>query len=64
MKEHVLNNSDIQRRSNEKYEIEYKGRQVVEDWQMLCSYGRMKRQFRIADVSNGDVEEVSEAREG
>ena len=41
------------------YKIEYKGRDVREDRALLCQYGKVQRLFRIADVSNGDFEEVS-----
>ena len=28
---------------------------------LMCQYGRVKRLFRFADVSNGDFEEVRES---
>lgn len=30
----------------------------MDDRALLCQYGKVKRLFRIADVSNGDFEEV------
>lgn len=45
--------------SHGSYKIEYKeNRQVVDDRALLCKYGKLERLFRIADVSNGDFEEV------
>ncbi|KAL7421173.1 RNA polymerase-associated protein rtf1 [Cryptotrichosporon argae] len=40
-----------------RYKIEYKGREVSDDRGLMCAYGRSKRLWRIADVSNGDFEE-------
>lgn len=40
------------------YKIEYKGRTVVDNRALVCQYGKASRHFRIADVSNGDFEEV------
>jgi hypothetical protein len=45
-------------RSHGRYSIEYKGRTIMDDRALLCQYGKVKRLFRIADVSNGDFEEV------
>lgn len=42
-----------------RYSIEFKGRQVQDDRALVCQYGLEKRLFRIADVSNGDFDEVS-----
>ncbi|EIW67131.1 hypothetical protein TREMEDRAFT_69995 [Tremella mesenterica DSM 1558] len=39
------------------YKIEYKGREIKEDRGLLCQYGRVQRVFRIADVSNGDIDD-------
>ncbi|GFZ47472.1 hypothetical protein JCM24511_05216 [Saitozyma sp. JCM 24511] len=44
-------------RSHGRYSIEYKGRTIMDDRALLCQYGKVKRLFRIADVSNGDFEE-------
>ncbi|WVW79215.1 hypothetical protein I302_101181 [Kwoniella bestiolae CBS 10118] len=44
------------------YNIEYKGRNVRDARGLLCSYGKMTRLFRIADVSNGDFEEKEFSR--
>jgi RNA polymerase-associated protein RTF1 len=41
-----------------KYPIEFKGREVTEDRVLRVKYGKVERLFRIADVSNGDFEEV------
>lgn len=41
-----------------KYQIEFKGREVSEDRVLRVKYGKVERLFRIADVSNGDFEEV------
>jgi RNA polymerase-associated protein RTF1 len=41
-----------------RYNIEYKGRNIMDTRALLCSYGKAQRLFRIADVSNGDFEEV------
>ena len=30
----------------------------MDDRALMCQYGKVKRLFRIADVSNGDFEEV------
>lgn len=32
---------------------------MTDDRALVCKYGKMERLFRIADVSNGDFEEVS-----
>lgn len=40
------------------YKIEYKGRDVSDDRELTCQYGKAKRIFRMAEVSNGDFEEV------
>ncbi|KAK4687631.1 RNA polymerase-associated protein RTF1, partial [Tremellales sp. Uapishka_1] len=42
-----------------RYKIEYKGRDVMDDRALVCQYGNATRHFRIADVSNGDFEDVS-----
>lgn len=42
-----------------RYNIEYKDKQISEDRVLLVSYGKARRLYRIADVSNGDVEPVS-----
>lgn len=42
-----------------KYSIEFKGRQVTSNRALMCAYGAYERLFRIADVSNGDADEVS-----
>jgi RNA polymerase-associated protein RTF1 len=41
-----------------KYQIEFKGREVAEDRVLRVKYGKVERLFRIADVSNGDFEDV------
>lgn len=41
-----------------KYAIEFKGRQVMDTRALICQYGMKKRLYRIADVSNGDFDEV------
>lgn len=41
------------------YKIDYKDRQVTDDRALVCKYGKVERLFRIADVSNGDFEDVS-----
>jgi len=43
------------------YAIEYKGRDVRDSRALLCAYGRAQREWRIADVSNSNFEEVSVA---
>ncbi|KAL1406068.1 RNA polymerase-associated protein rtf1 [Vanrija albida] len=40
-----------------RYSIEYKGNKVSDDRALLCQYGKLVRLFRIADVSNGDLDE-------
>jgi hypothetical protein len=54
-----LINSELQDGSHGAYKIEYKGKDIIEERVLLVSYGKSKRLFRIADVSNGDVEDVS-----
>ncbi|WWC73205.1 uncharacterized protein I206_107171 [Kwoniella pini CBS 10737] len=44
------------------YNIEYKGRNIRDARGLLCSYGKLTRLFRIADVSNGDFEEKEFSR--
>ncbi|WVF65669.1 hypothetical protein IAT40_000400 [Kwoniella sp. CBS 6097] len=44
------------------YSIEYKGRNIRDARGLLCSYGKSSRLFRIADVSNGDVEDKEFSR--
>lgn len=41
------------------YAIEYKSRTVSDNRVLVCQYGEAQRLFRIADVSNGDFDEVS-----
>lgn len=41
------------------YSIEYQGRQIRESRALLVKYGSASRLFRMADVSNGVIEEVS-----
>ncbi|ORY26243.1 hypothetical protein BCR39DRAFT_541580 [Naematelia encephala] len=41
-----------------RYKIEYKGKDIVDNRVLMCQYGSAKRMFRIADVSNGDIEET------
>ena len=45
--------------SHGRYPIEYQGRNVSDDRALLCSYGKVKRLFRFADVSNSDITDVS-----
>lgn len=59
--ETLADQSEIQDGSHGRYNIEYKGKEISEDRVLLLSYGKGKRLFRIADVSNGDIEEVSSA---
>ncbi|CAD6579230.1 MAG: hypothetical protein TREMPRED_002430 [Tremellales sp. Tagirdzhanova-0007] len=42
--------------------IEYKGRTVMDNRALMCQYGKAKRLFRIADVSNGDFEDSEFSR--
>lgn len=42
-----------------RYTIEYQGRQVSDSRALICQYGKAVRLFRMADVSNGDIDEVS-----
>jgi hypothetical protein len=42
-----------------RYSIEYKGRNLSNSTELLCAYGKAQRVYRIADLSNGDFEEVS-----
>lgn len=44
------------------YSIEYQGRQIRESRALLVKYGSASRLFRMADVSNGVIEEVSLGR--
>jgi RNA polymerase-associated protein RTF1 len=60
-RETLADQSEIQDGSHGRYNIEYKGKEISEDRVLLLSYGKGKRLFRIADVSNGDIEEVSRA---
>lgn len=46
-------------REHGKYSIEYQGRQMSDSRALMCQYGKMVRLYRIADVSNGDIDEVS-----
>ncbi|ORX39021.1 hypothetical protein BD324DRAFT_618258 [Kockovaella imperatae] len=41
--------------SHGQYTIEYQGRNISDSRALLCQYGKVKRLFRIADVSNGDI---------
>ncbi|TXT08753.1 hypothetical protein VHUM_02881 [Vanrija humicola] len=43
--------------SHGRYSIEYKGSKVSDDRALICQYGKLVRLFRIADVSNGDIDE-------
>lgn len=45
--------------SHGRYPIEYKGKQVTDTRALLCSYGKLTRLYRIADVSNSEFDEVS-----
>ncbi|WVQ75385.1 hypothetical protein IAR50_005005 [Cryptococcus sp. DSM 104548] len=40
------------------YSIEYQGRQVKDNRALLCKYGSASRLFRMADVSNGSIEDT------
>lgn len=45
--------------SHGRYSIEYKGKQVSDSRALVCSYGKVQRLYRIADVSNSEFDEVS-----
>ncbi|ODN91429.1 RNA polymerase-associated protein RTF1 [Cryptococcus wingfieldii CBS 7118] len=40
------------------YSIEYQGRQIKDNRALLCKYGSASRLFRMADVSNGAIEDT------
>lgn len=42
-----------------KYDIEYKGRQYSDTRGLVLQYGSLVRVYRIADLSNGEIDEVS-----
>lgn len=44
-----------------RYSIEYKGKQVSDTRALVCSYGKVQRLYRIADVSNSEFDEVGGA---